>query len=71
MAQDDVILKCRGFKHDLEDALHHLDEISNTALPDDIEEQVKNLQEKLLAVTEYIENIRFYAADAESLPKRS
>lgn len=72
MAQADDARKCVGFKHDLEDALHHLEEISNTkGLPDQVEEQVRNLQDMLRAVTKYIENNRFYARDAESLPKRS
>ena len=64
---NELIEICRGFKHDLEDALGHLNEMSSQP---DVPPYVATLKEKLADVKNYVDSVRVFAMDEESLPKR-
>ena len=53
---------CYGFKHDLEDALDHLDAISKSKnLPNAVAKQTEELKNMLHRVEKYTEENRIFA----------
>jgi hypothetical protein len=68
---DDLGEACRGFKHDLQDALDHLDDITKSPnLPQNLAGLAEDLGNMLRNVKQFAEKNRFLGLDAESLPKR-
>jgi hypothetical protein len=69
--EDDLEKNCGGFKHDLQDALDHLNAISESPnLPKDLADLAGHLGKMLRDVENYAEKHRAFFIDAESLPKR-